>query len=178
MRGSVLFAVALLLAGSTKVLAQAIQHLPAEQTDFSAEDETVKKPAAIPDEVLALLRQDSMVKDVLESEKIPLQKLPTSWFSASAIHLSAPGEPDMIVAAEGTLMEANVENFWVFRHTVHGYELVLNAPAHDLGVKKRRWNGMREIELESATATNVHTVLLRFDGSQYAVFNDKSKDIK
>ena len=173
---AVLILIVLVISG--RACAQKPPRQEPEQTHFSAEDESVKNPIAIPDDVLALLRQDKMVRSSLEYEGIPPEKLPLSWFSASAIHLSGPGEPDLIVAAEGPLMGANVENFWVFRHTDHGYDLVLNAPAHDLIVVRTVWNKLREIEVLGATAASVHTVRLRFDGRRYVLYRDKWEDIR
>src|SRR5579863_7769326 len=103
MRIPVLLAAGLMLSVSFKAAPQVTQTLALEQTEFSAEDEAVKKPAEIPVDVLALLRLDERVKNALEDGKIPPGELPTSWFSASAIHLSDPGQPDFIVAGEGPL---------------------------------------------------------------------------
>jgi hypothetical protein len=44
---------------------------------FSAEDSGVKRPITIPDDVLAILRQDKLVRNVLENEETPVAKLPS-----------------------------------------------------------------------------------------------------
>jgi hypothetical protein len=169
-------AIVVLACGSAH--ANGKQHAQPEQLEFSAEDEGVKRPVVVPDEVMAILSQDELVRNVLESENVPSEKLPPAWFSASTIHLSGPGEVDLVVMAESELRGANVNVFWVFCPTVHGYELVLTAPAHDLVVKKARWRGHREIELMSATAVQFSTVLLRWDGRKYAAYQPKSEEIK
>jgi hypothetical protein len=148
---------------------------PPEQRQFSAEDEGVKRPVAIPDDVLTILSKDEFIRDVLEDEKPPAGKLPQAWFSASAIHLGGPDEIDLVVLGEGRLRGANVITFWVFRPTPHGHELVLTAPAHDLIVKNTRWKGYREIELLCATAVQLSSVLFRWDGRKYIVFQKKSE---
>jgi hypothetical protein len=145
-----------------------------EQTEFSAEDQAVKKPAKIPDDVLALLGQDERVKNALDDAKIPPAELPTSWFSASAIHLSDPVQLDLIVAGEGPLKGGFVEGFWVFCHSEHGYRLVLYAPAHDLVVTETYWNGYREIEMSTESADVLTSVFFRWDGKRYIDFQEKS----
>lgn len=148
-----------------------------EQTHFSAEDSGVRNPIPIPKDVLAYLSKNEGVRDELENDHISVEKLPMSWFSASAIHLSGSGNADIIVKAEGPLLGANVTTFWVFSTTARGHELVLTAPAHDLFVKKTRWKGHRIIELASMTAVQVSTALYRFNGKQYAKYAEETKPI-
>jgi len=148
-----------------------------EQMHFSAEDEGVKRPISIPNDVFAILAKDERVKSMLDDQKIPADQLPTSWFSASAIHLRGPDEIDLVVLGEEQLRGANVITYWVFRATPRGHELVLKAPAHDLIVKRTRWKGYREIELSAETAVELTTVLFRWDGNKYAVFREKSGPI-
>src|ERR1700691_6164995 len=71
-----------------------------EQTHFSAEDENVNHPVAIPAEVLALLAKDSQVRDVLDDQNIAPANLPASWFSAAEIQLGGKGERDLIVGSK------------------------------------------------------------------------------
>jgi hypothetical protein len=147
-----------------------------EQTHFSAEDDRVEKPVAIP--VLTVLSQDNMVRAELENENIPAEKLPQSWFAASAIHLTHSGEIDLIVVSVGPVRGANVTMFWVFRSTPHGHELVLTAGAHDLQVKSTFWKGYRDIELLSVTMQKLNTVLYKFNGKRYVRYKDKVEDIR
>jgi hypothetical protein len=149
-----------------------------EQSVFSAEDDAVKKPAAIPEDVLAILAKDEMVSRTLEDENLPAEKIPMSWFSASAIHLSKSGKTDFVVMAKGPLAGGNVVTFWIFRGTGHGHELVLTAPMHDLVVRHSRRNGYRDVELTSMSAVKISSVLCRFDGKQYARYKSKVEDIR
>jgi hypothetical protein len=149
-----------------------------EQTEFSTEDEAVKNPVPIPEDVLAILGADLMVRDVMKNGDLPVEKPPLSWFSASCIHLADPRENDLVVMGQGQLRGANVITFWVFRSAANGHVLVLTAPAHDLIVKTMRWKGLREIEMLAATAAQVHTVLFRFDGREYKVFREKWEPIR
>jgi hypothetical protein len=81
------------------------------QTHSSAEDAGVERPVAIPEDVSALLEKDEMVRGAMEDQNIPADKLPTSWFSASAIHLSSPDKTGFIVVGEPPLSSANVSTF-------------------------------------------------------------------
>jgi hypothetical protein len=149
-----------------------------EQLHFSAEDPGVKVPAIVPGDVLAILQEDEMVRAAVEDERPPAKKAPTSWFSASEIHLRSADEVDFIVMAEGPLGGANVTTFWVFVFTAEGYQLALTAPAHDLIVENQRLKGYRNIELTSMTAVQISTVLLRFDGKRYTEYRSKSEPIR
>jgi hypothetical protein len=158
--------------------AQSSHSHPAEQTVFSAEDAEVRRPVTVPVDVLAILGKDEMVSHTLENENLPAAKLPSTWFSASTIHLSKPSQKDLVVMAKGPLAGGNVVMFWIFRRTTHGHELVLMAPAHDLAVKNSRWNGYRDIALSSMSARRISTVLCRFDGRQYTKYKSKTEDIR
>jgi hypothetical protein len=151
---------------------------PSEQVVFSAEESEVEKPVALPHDVLATLAQDEMVRNVLEDEGMLPEKIPPSWFSASEIHLSNSRDADIVVVANPPLAGGNVTTFWVFCATAHGYKLVLLAPAHTLRVKNTRRRGHRDIELTSATAVEVSTVLCRFDGEKYAGYKTSSERIR
>jgi hypothetical protein len=178
MRIPVLLAAGLMLSISFTAVPLLTQTLGLEQTEFSAEDEAARKPAKIPDDVLALLRQDDRVKSALEDGKIPPGELPIPWFSASAIHLSGPGEPDFIVAGQGPLKGEVVEGFWIFCHTEHGYKLALKAPAHNLVVTETYWNGYREIELSTEVANVLTSVFFRWDGKKYEYVDFQEKSHK
>jgi hypothetical protein len=140
---------------------------PAEQVHFSAEDTSVKRPVPIPDQVLAILKEEEKVRDGLEDEGIPTEQIPLSWFSASTIHLSSSNQVDLVVMGQGPLRGANVIPFWVFISTTRGYQLVLTASEHDLIVMNTRWRGYREIELIYGSAAQVSSVVCRFNGQRY-----------
>jgi hypothetical protein len=148
-----------------------------EQRRFSAEDETLTRPASIPFEVTALLAQDSDVKYALTDEHLEPDAIPSSWFLASEIHLRNTREKDLVVIAKGPLMGANVTTFWIFRPGDHRYELVLKAAAHTMVVKSARSNGYEDVELWSATAITESLVLCRFDAGTYRPSTRNSKPI-
>ncbi|MFY9939146.1 MAG: hypothetical protein WAK33_19850 [Silvibacterium sp.] len=148
-----------------------------EQLHFSAEDETVRRPASVPQDVLTILEGDRDVAESLKEQKLQPDQLPISWFLASKVHLHEPGQSDLIVVAAGALMGANVTKFWVFGRTAHGSELLLAVPAHDLIIRNSRWQGYRSIEAAAMTASTISTVLFRFNGSVYEPYRTSSEKI-
>lgn len=70
-----------------------------EQTEFSMEREIlpIEKPVTLSEDALRALRKDPAVSSCLESENLPNDRLPVSWFVASEIHLTRPNQPDLIV---------------------------------------------------------------------------------
>ncbi len=149
-----------------------------EQRRFSAEDETLTRPASIPSEVTALVAQDSDVKYAQADEHLEPAAVPSSWFLASEIHLRNTSEKDLVVIAQGPLMGANETTFWIFRPGDHRYELILKAPAHTLVVKSARSNGYEDVELWSATAITESSVLCRFHAGTYRPASRNSKPIR
>jgi hypothetical protein len=150
----------------------------AEQLHFSAESSAVKYPVAISEDMMAILRKDEMVRNVAENENIRAEKIPVSWFSASAIHLNGPLEMDFVVMAGDALGGGNTSTFWVFRAIGRRYELILTAPAHDLTIRNTRWKGYRDIELTSMSAVRISHVLCRFDGERYSKYKIRSEEIR
>ena len=53
-----------------------IYHQAHEQTQFSAEDEKVERPAKIPQDAWKILQKDSLVQDTLSYENLPTEQLP------------------------------------------------------------------------------------------------------
>jgi len=148
-----------------------------EQQQFSAVDAGVERPIPLPNDVLDILRKDDDVRQMLEAQEIPPEKLPSSWFSASAIHLRSRVETDIVVKGEPPVLGANVTTFWVFCPSTSGHELVLKASALTLGVGKKRWNRYLEIDMSSATASVLSTISFRFDGKRYVWYRDISEPI-
>jgi hypothetical protein len=151
---------------------------PPEQTVFSAEDETVKRPVPIPTDVKALLSRDKVVQAQLENENIRAEELPSSWFSASEIHLGTGKKPDVIIVANSPVAGANTTFFWIFRTTETGHDLVLTVQGHNLNVKSAHWKGYKEIELLSVTLGQANTALYRFNGTRYALYKPTSEKIQ
>ena len=145
---------------------------PAEQLSFSAEDDGVKNPVVIPRDVLAILSKDKLVRG------LPAEEIPSSWFSASAIHLSHANAAYLIVMSVGPVHGANTTMFWAFRPTHSGHDLIFTGGGHTLTAKNTRWNGYREIETLSVVTQKLATVVYRFDGTRYIRYKDKLEEIK
>lgn len=150
---------------------------PAEQLSFSAEDDSVKNHVVIPRDVLAILSKDKLVREELENEGLPAEKIPSSWFSASAIHLSHANAANLIVMSVGPVHGANTTMFWAFRTTHSGHDLIFTGGGHTLTAKNTRWNGYREIETLSVVTQKLATVVYRFDGTRYIRYKDKLEEI-
>ena len=146
-----------------------------EQSEFSAEDTTVKRPVSLPEGALEILRKE--VLQYREAEDQTPDGLTTASFLASEIHLGGPDETVLIVMGEGHLRGANVISFWVFRKSPRGYELILDVVAHDLTVKATRWKGYRIIETAKLTSSIGTIATYRFDGKRYRLYKTKSQPI-
>ena len=140
---------------------------PHEQLHFSAEDETVQRPADIPQDAWKILQKDSDVQNVLDYDNLTVEQLPRSWFLASTVHLDGPQESDLVVIARSELSGANVTTFWLFIQTPKGMKLVLTAPAHDLFIKSSRSHGHRDIKMFALTAIRIISVTFHYDGNKY-----------
>jgi hypothetical protein len=171
-KGALVF---LMICGSG--VAEGKHHHPSEQTQFSAEDDSVHKPAEIPQDVMTILKKDKWVDNILEDENMAPDKLPSSWFSASAIHLGSAKKLDFVVVGEPPLLGANTATFWVFLASSRGYELALKIPAHDLQIKNTRRNGYRDIEASAESAVTFYSALFRFDGKGYVKRSGRAERI-
>jgi hypothetical protein len=149
-----------------------------EQLHFSAEDQSVKTPIAIPPDVATVLEKDDLVRNALENEEPPRERLALSWFSASAIHLSSSRKSDLLVMAVGPLRGANVTMFWLFRQKDNRHQLVLRTGCLGLELKSRRRNGYRDVECAAVVMQKVSTILYRFDGTHYLQYASKLEDLK
>ena len=149
-----------------------------EQAVFTAEDNGVHEPVAIPDEIKMVLAKDEYVANLLDQKKLTAQKLPAAWFSAAEVHLAGHKEDDLIVMGEGPVRGADGTTFWVFCATPHGYVQALKVSTHTLLVKDLRTKGAKEIEAQTASASEVFSVAYRFDGLQYRSYRELSEPIR
>jgi hypothetical protein len=154
-------------------------HTAQVQMTFNAEDDGVQHPVALPEQVKALLRQQDAVQYQLKDANLEASQLPDSWFSASAIHLHADGsQPDLIVQAEGPLLGANVDTFWILLASDNGYRLVLTISTHSLNVLPARWKGYRRLEVADTTCCAIGIARYRFNGTGYEKYEEKTKNIR
>ena len=150
------------------------------QTHFSVEDQSVQKPVVMPSDILGTLKNDRVVQNVIKNSdpRFGLREVPLSWFSASVVHLTDENVADFIVVAKGPLANDDVTTFWVFAATPNGHKLVLSAPAHDLQITLKDWEGYREIELSGETAVEFKRIHYRWDGNNYVQVKSESHEIR
>jgi hypothetical protein len=170
-------AIALSFGQSRPATAHQTKARPAEQTQFSAEHEAVKRPVPVPKEVWAILKQDQQTLDACDISAAQVDTPPAECFCASKIHLGGPNETDLIVEGEGNERGVNVNTFWVFLHTKSGWKLALTIPAHDLKIKQSRYHGYRIIEGWGAAVDWVSIASFRFEEDKYEKFRELDKKI-
>lgn len=125
-----------------------------EQSCFSAQSKSVTDSTKIPWEVLATLSAETPVIQALQANKLLSVQLPASWFMASAVHLHAPQNSDLIIIGKGPLLKGNKAPFWIFLHTDHGLELAFSFTGQKLIVKPTYHNGYKNIEAVRLDARN------------------------
>src|ERR1043165_648908 len=149
---------------------------PREQTSFGAEEKT-EHPVALPADVLQALRRDERNQTCL-AEGRSARDIPASWFVASEIDLNNDRLPDLIITAKNPcLFGANINPFWVFSNSPRGHRLVLNVSTLGLDVLKTKSNGYRDIRVQAATATTLHTTIFKYDGRKYRAYRGWAKPI-
>jgi hypothetical protein len=158
---------AVILAFAPMIDSEQQKTFATEQVEFSAEDDGVEHPIDLPKGVIELLKKDHYILGTLEDENLTPDKLPTSWFWASEIHLAGWDEKDLVIIGRCPVCGANVSVFWIFRPKSDGYEMVLFTGAHNLRILKRHSSGYKEIETNSVTMQHLWTDRWRFDGIQY-----------
>jgi hypothetical protein len=154
-----------------------------EQTHFSVEQEIVpvQRPEPITEELLRVLRTDDLVLKVTRGCPVAADagnsKIEASWFVASKIHLNGRDEIAFVILPKKPCMNgANVGPFWIARQVAkNGYRLILDAGGLGLDVLSTKHNGYSDIEVRSATAASVSTVIFRFDGQTYRKFSAETE---
>jgi hypothetical protein len=175
-----LAATLLVVFGSSHLPAIAHQDAKAaahEQWAFSAEESAFENPAPLTDSVRKILAADPHVARTLASRQINPAELPKQWFTVSKINLGISGETGFVVMGADAMRGANINPFWVFRHTRRGYQLVLTLAAHDLTFLKSTSNKLRDLQSASATASQRSESVYKFDGNVYRVAERSSGPI-
>jgi hypothetical protein len=80
------------------------------------------------------------------------------------VNLNNDGKADLLVKGDDG---ANVTGFWVFRNLGGKYQLVFEARAFVLELRRAYTNGFRDISIEKMSAATLWGVLLKFDGQKY-----------
>jgi hypothetical protein len=126
----------------------------------------IERPVPLPDEILKFLRTDDRVIKCLEPERVT-EAAPT-WFVAAEVHLHDKDQSDFVVMpVNGCLLGTNVDPFWVFAKTAHGYDLLLKTFQYEIEILKSKSNGYSDIRGHSSTPVEIYTVQFKFDGQKY-----------
>jgi hypothetical protein len=148
----------------------------------------IEKPSHLPQKALQELAKEVGVASCLENEGVSSDKLPSSWFIVSEIHLDGPNEVDLLVlpnlASEpqhhpgpaACFLGANTGQFWIIRKTPLGYRLVLSLFTHALTVLDSRSNLLRDIEAVTVSVHGETTSLFKFNGEQYKLYSEKTEN--
>ncbi len=161
-----------------------------EQSSFGSEEipgePLVKQPVPVPVAVSEILKGDEGVKSCLEDNPLPAGEKLSSWFIASAVHLSGSNETDLVVLANPQPGESyscfhsvtGISWFWVFRQDGRRYELLLRAACNGLKVLKTRNNGYRNLQTVTLGQAGGYltTTSFRFDGKRYQKYRESTQE--
>jgi hypothetical protein len=150
-----------------------------EQTSFSAEESSVRRPVRLPNAVLELLRSHESVSECLAQREVSDEQL-RSWFAASTIKLNDDSYRDYVVVPtrrENCLTGANIMPFWVIAGSKDGPKLVLQVNVHDLRILRTSHGELRDIHLISLTASDVSESYLHFKDGKYQLAQSSVKPI-
>lgn len=167
--------VLLLLVCGTQLYSQAPKHRDTqrEQSGFGAEGD-FEKPIAVPAGALQSLltsrNDDDQLQMCAEQEGIPVDKIPASWFVASAIRLSRSPASGLVLRGEHPCLGgAHIAQFWVLEKSMTGYNVVFRARADGLRVLPTRTEGYRDLQLTFVTQAGAYVdhVNFRYRNGQY-----------
>jgi hypothetical protein len=159
--------------------AQSKSHRAIEQQVFNlgADEPVVLHPVVLSDADLAALAKDGLMRDEL-NQNPPITKLTRDGLEAAVVHLHSPQERDLVVVGSGRpFIGANVGPFWVIRELPTGPQVVLGAISLAIEIKRTRSNGCRDIQLFAATAGEGTTTELRFNGTKYVKYRQKTSQL-
>ena len=136
------------------------------QTVFNSE-EKVKKKAALPEAVVAVLKSDKIVDGCFQT-KGKGAKNEAEWFAASEIDLNGDGRQDLIIKAEDAcLFGANQAPFWIFQNAPDGYQKILSANGLQLEVLTKKSNSFRQIKISKVVGMKPSSEIYGFRAGKY-----------
>lgn len=162
-----------------------------EQAGFGSEADVpgevfIEKPVEISDGALQTLKGAPRIESCLESGTMR-GEVQGAWFLGSEIHLSTPHEADLVVLPNTPrlvarqfpvkvftcMLGAHGGWFWVLRGKTGKYQLLLETFADALEVLNSKTNEYRDIQTDSATGVSHTTLIFKFDGHRYKLFQRK-----
>jgi hypothetical protein len=140
-----------------------------EQISFS--EHLVTHPVELSTDVLKLLLATKEGKQGLTFASEEERKDPSQLFIASEVHLGKK-QRALVVLGRSGMSGADNDWFWIVLPGNHP-RIVLWAGAYSLRFLLTRTNGLRDVETQWSSASEVSTRLYKFDGGIYRLWTEK-----
>lgn len=135
------------------------------QTVFNLE-ENVRKEAAIPEDVIAVLKSDKRVDQCFQEKGEGVDE--SAWFAASEIDLNGDRRMDLIIKAkDACLYGANQAPFWIFQKAADGYQKILTAYGLQLAVLPKKTGSFNQIKVSKVVSMKPASEVFTFKRGKY-----------
>ena len=135
------------------------------QTVFNLEED-VTKSAAIPEDVIAMLKSDQRVDVCFQQKGEGANE--ADWFEASEIDLNGDKRMDLVIKAkDACLFGANQGPFWVYQNTGEGFKQVLTEQGLQLIIKPKKINSFNQIQVSKAVRMKPVSRTFSFKNGKY-----------
>jgi hypothetical protein len=146
---------------------------PNEQSSFS-EDGPLQSPATLSPEVLRLLLATDAAKEGLPYANASQRANPAQLFRAAEVHLSQPGQTDLVIIGVCPMCGADTGWFWIVSSVGEHPKVVLAAGGKTLEVLNSSSKAYHDIQSLWSSASETVALLYRFNGVQYELHKRKS----
>ena len=135
------------------------------QTVFNLEED-VAKSAAIPQDVIAILKSDKRVDACFQAKGKGANE--AEWFEASEIDLNGDKQMDLVIKAkDACLFGANQGPFWVYQNTGEGFKQILSEHGLQLSVLPKKINSFNQIQVSKAVRMKPASRTFSFRNGKY-----------
>lgn len=146
---------------------------PTEQNSFS-EDGPLQNPATLSADVLKLLLATDAAKEGLGYADAAQRSNPAQLFRAAEVHLTQPGQADLVVIGVCPMCGADTAWFWIVSSASQHPKVILAAAGNILEVLGSTNKGYRDIQSTWSSPSETATFIYRFNGVQYELRKRKS----
>jgi len=146
---------------------------PAEQTSFS-EDGPLKSPATLSPDVLKLLLATDAAKEGFAYANAAQHANPAQLFRAADVHLTQPGQTDLIIIGVCPMCGGDTAWFWIVSDADHNPKVVLAAGGKTLEVLNSSSKGYHDIQSLWSSPAETVALVYHFNGVQYELHKRKS----
>lgn len=140
-----------------------------EQKLFS--NSPFQHPAALSSEVLRVLLAAHPAKETFAVLNDSERTNPSQLFEAGEVHLSVPGEVDLVVMGMGHMKGTENSWFWVVRSARKNPQVILFSGADSLEVLDTKTHGYKDIRAVWMSPLETETTIYHFDGQYYEMRN-------